>query len=118
GGLAWVLDGDPSQDELVWGITAVVVAVMALLLLAALVAVHRARGEASESRAEAEHQLDRATALDEQLARQNERERIARDLQDGLGHRLSTIALAAGAFESEAKAVATDARLEDWARAL
>ena len=34
------------------------------------------------------------------MTRQAERERIARDLHDGLGHRLSSMALAAGAFES------------------
>lgn len=114
-GLAWFFGRDPSGDGVGWNIATAIVAALSLGLLAGLVAYRRARDEASLNRAEAEQQHQRADALDEQLARQAERERIARDLHDGLGHRLSSMALAAGAFEAQAAAAPIDPALAQWA---
>lgn len=114
GALAWILGNEP--DGPAWNIGAAVFAVVSLGLVAGLVALHRARTDASASRARAEKELHRADALDQQVARQAERERIARDLHDGLGHRLSSVALAAGAFEAQAAAATVDPALAEWAR--
>ncbi|MEZ3161382.1 histidine kinase [Microbacterium sp. BWT-B31] len=116
GALAWTFASDTSADEAHWHIATVVVAVLSLATVAGLVAYRRARVEASAQRVQAEHEHQRAEALDAQLARQSERERIARDLHDGLGHRLSSMALAAGAFESQAAAAPVDPALAEWAR--
>ncbi|MBD3941244.1 hypothetical protein IF188_05965 [Microbacterium sp. NEAU-LLC] len=114
--LAWLLGMDPIGADPAWIGGAMVMALLSLGLVAGLVAYRRARDEASISRVEAEQQHERADALDEQLARQAERERIARDLHDGLGHRLSSMALAAGAFESQAAAAHGGPALAEWAR--
>lgn len=115
--LAWTFASDPVGDGPGWAAATFVVAVLSLGLLAALVAYRHARVEAAESRDRAAYQHERADALDEQLARQAERERIAQDLHDGLGHRLSSMALAAGAFEAQAVAAPTgDPALAEWAR--
>lgn len=118
GALAWTL-GDESyeQQQLTANIASAVIAVCSLALVAGLVAYRRARAEASASRERAEQAHERADALDAEVARQAERERIARDLHDGLGHRLSSVALAAGAFEAQAAAT-VDPELTEWARVL
>lgn len=117
GALAWTLESatyDEGQSS--GNIGAAVIAVLSIALVAGLVAYRRARVEASVSRIRAERASERAEELDAQLARQAERERIARDLHDGLGHRLSSMALAAGAFESQAAAAPVDPQLAEWAR--
>ena len=116
GALAWMFGTDPVGTDPVWAAGAAIVALLSLGLVAGLVAYRRARDEASTNRVEAEQQHERADALDQQVARQAERERIARDLHDGLGHRLSSMALAAGAFESQAAAAPVDPALAEWAR--
>jgi len=116
--LAWLLGMDPVGTDPVWVIAPAIIALLSLGLVAALVAYRRARDEASTQRVEAAQQHERADALDQQVTRQAERERIARDLHDGLGHRLSSVALAAGAFESQAAAAPGDPALAEWARVL
>ncbi|GAA5210874.1 sensor histidine kinase [Microbacterium kyungheense] len=115
---AWLVGSDPTGTDPVWSIAAAIAALLSLGLVAALVAYRRARDEASTQRVEAAQQHERADALDQQVTRQAERERIARDLHDGLGHRLSSVALAAGAFESQAAAAPGDPALAEWARVL
>ncbi|MDW4574307.1 histidine kinase [Microbacterium sp. M3] len=116
GALAWTFDNAPYTDASpVWNVAAAVIAVLSLGLVAGLVAYRRARIEASVSRVRADFEHERADALDMQVARQAERERIARDLHDGLGHRLSSVALAAGAFEAQA-GTTVDPALTEWAR--
>src|SRR5699024_6535276 len=44
-------------------------------------------------------QTERSEALTEQLARQSERQMLARELHDTLSHRLSVISLQSGALE-------------------
>jgi signal transduction histidine kinase len=114
--LPWLFARDVIGSDPAWNIASITVAVLSLGLVAALVAYRRARTEASLSRVRVEQLHQRADALGEQLARQSERESIARDLHDGLGHRLSSMALAAGAFESQAAAAPIDPALVEWAR--
>lgn len=72
------------------------------------------RGRRSERRAEGRVALaeKRSTHLGGQLARQNERARIAREVHDVLGHELSLLSLHAGALEVNA----TDTGLAESAR--
>lgn len=114
--LPWLLDEDPVADETQWVLARGILAVLSLGLLSAIVVVRGTRAEASRSKLQAQAQHERADALDAALARQAERERIARDLHDGLGHRLSTLALAAGAFEAQVATAPVDPHLAEWAR--
>ncbi|HEU5222058.1 MAG TPA: histidine kinase [Candidatus Lumbricidophila sp.] len=118
GALAWMLGNETSATaQPVWHLATVIFAVLSLGLVAGLVAYQRARTEASTNQQRADREAQRAGELGEQVERQAERERIARDLHDGLGHRLSSVALAAGAFEAHAAGTA-DPMLTDWAKAL
>lgn len=68
--------------------------------LGLLVRAHR-DARASESAVEAEREV--AGRLGDELARQQERQRIAREVHDVLGHRLSLLTLHAGALEANAR---------------
>jgi signal transduction histidine kinase len=114
--LPWYFELDPVADEAQWVVARVILAVLSIGVLAALVVVRGTREEASRSKLQAQAQHERADALDAALARQTERERIARDLHDGLGHRLSTLALAAGAFEAQVADTPVEPHLAEWAR--
>lgn len=81
-----------------------IIAVLALALVAGLVAFRGASADAQRSKAVAATEHRRAEDLGDQVARQAERERIARDLHDGLGHRLSSAALTLGVLEAQASA--------------
>lgn len=118
GALAWMFDNQTSDPEGIgWALAPWVIAVVALAGLGGLMAYQRTRADAELSRRRADHAVARADALGEELARQAERERIARDLHDGLGHRLSTAALSASAFEAQvAAAPGVDPTLAQWAR--
>lgn len=115
--LLWLFDSrgtDP--DGVGWVLAPWIIALIALGGVAGAVAYQRTRHEAEASKRRAEREHARADALDEQLARQAERERIARDLHDGLGHRLSTAALSASAFEAQVAAdPAVNPALAAWA---
>ena len=63
----------------------------------------RARREAVVSAQQASAERVTTERLGDQLARQQERERIAREVHDVLGHRLSLVNLHAGAVESHAR---------------
>lgn len=113
---AWLFGQDAIGSDPGWIVASLAIAVLSLGLVGALAAYRRARAEASVSRVRVEQLHEHADALGEQVARQAERERIARDLHDGLGHRLSSMALAAGAFESQVAAAPIDPELANWAR--
>lgn len=119
GAVPWLFGPQADGSAVGWMIAPWIIALLALATVAGLVVHQRTRqvAEANRTRAEREHQ--RADALGEQVARQAERERIARDLHDGLGHRLASAALSASAFEAKAAAQPSlDPALVDWARAV
>lgn len=118
GALAWIFASEtPENAQPIWHLAELVFALLSLAVVAGLVAYGRMRAEASTSKQRADREAQRAGELGEQVARQIEREQIARDLHDGLGHRLSSVALAAGAFETRAADTA-DPELVDWAKLL
>ena len=116
--LPWLFSADGgSPGGPAWDIARWVIAALALCAVGGLVVHQRTRAEAAANRVRAAREHERADALGEQLARQAERERIARDLHDGLGYRLSTAALSASAFEAQVAAdPAIDPSLAGWAR--
>lgn len=73
----------------------------------------RAHREAAVSAGQVSAAEQMTVRLDDQLARQRERERIGREVHDVLGHRLSLLNLHAGALEAHAPA---DGPLRDSAR--
>ncbi len=103
GALAWFsttrLD---AQYEPGWVVAPFICAVVSLGIATVVALLSRARQQArrSDERAGIEHR--RADALAEQMVRQAERERIARDMHDALAHRLSVVSLHAGALEARA----------------
>lgn len=101
-----------AQYEPAWIVASLVLAVLSLGAAAAVVflARFRARAQRSDERAVEEHL--RADALSEQMVRQAERDRIARDMHDALAHRLSVVSLHAGALE----AASTDGAAGEMAR--
>jgi len=114
--LAWTFADGTAYDPVAGNLAVVALAALSCGLVAGLVAYRRARIDASASRVRAQREHERADALHGEVARQAERERIARDLHDGLGHRLSSVALAAGAFEAQATDATVDPALTEWAR--
>ncbi|KQZ11966.1 hypothetical protein ASD19_01530 [Microbacterium sp. Root53] len=118
--LPWLFGARTSDPGAVgWTVAPWLLALVSLAALAGLVALQRSRRTADAHRARAEREHRRAETLDEKLARQAERERIARDLHDGLGHRLASAALSASAFEAQVSANPTiDPSLGEWARAV
>ncbi|MGF2949174.1 sensor histidine kinase [Microbacterium alcoholitolerans] len=98
--LPWLFAPHPdAQYEPIWIAASFIWAALSLAAAAGVVIVSRsrARAERSDERAAAEHR--RADELTEQMVRQAERERIARDMHDALAHRLSVVSLHAGALE-------------------
>lgn len=93
-----------SQYEPAWIIASFIWATLALGATAALLHYSRTRARAVHSDVRAEQEHRRADALTEQMVRQAERERIARDMHDALAHRLSVVSLHAGALEAAASA--------------
>lgn len=92
---------DPSMP---WPVPAVVTAALLGLAVGAA-ALTRARAELAETVNEVDAERQHVSVLTDQLSRQAERERIAREIHDGLGHRLSLLSVHAGALQ----AVATEA---------
>ncbi|GAA4284043.1 hypothetical protein GCM10022261_15740 [Brevibacterium daeguense] len=80
----------------------VVVALIALTAAGGLAALARSRAENSRSRRHIAAEQRRSDSLSEELARQTERDRLAREIHDALAHRLSVISLQSGALEMAA----------------
>lgn len=109
--------GPPGRDMLQdMSISPVAVAVVILLGLGVSIGLGllvRARREAARASNEASVHKQTTGRLGEEVARRQERERIAREVHDALGHRLSLLNLHAGALEANAGA---DSRLEQSAQ--
>lgn len=95
----------PSSDERgeFTAVLTIAFAVLALLTLFGLTALARSRRERDHERERADAEHGRAEALGEEIVRQTERERLARDIHDALAHRLSVISLQSGALEEAAR---------------
>lgn len=101
--LPWYfMQSSTAQYEPVWVVVSFASAVVSLGMSAAAVLYGRVRARADRSEARVAEEVRRADALTEQMVRQAERERIARDMHDALAHRLSVVSLHAGALEAAA----------------
>lgn len=101
GALPWYFTSrSDAQFEGAWIVTSFVWAVLSFGIASGLVLLMRTRSRAAQSAVRAETEHRRADALTEQMVRQAERERIARDMHDALAHRLSVVSLHAGALEA------------------
>jgi signal transduction histidine kinase len=80
-----------------------------LMVAALLTAVPLVVGILRGTRAELREREQREAALREEVTRQEERSRIAHEMHDVLGHRLSLLSLQAGALEVTAAETAGDA---------
>jgi len=105
GSLSWYFTTRAdAQFESSWIIAAVGCAVLSFGTTVGIVLLSRTQAKALQSVARAEREHHRADLLTEQMVRQAERERIARDMHDALAHRLSVVSLHAGALEAAAAA--------------
>ncbi len=104
----------PPGSTFPWPLTIAIPIVLVGLCLGGAVLL---RGRRQLARRTAAHDLatDRIRVLDEAVARQTERERIAREIHDALGHRLSLLNLHAGALEM---AAGDNPRLQQSARVI
>ncbi len=112
---AW-LGPQPSDLAADWPLSWVEVVVIVLLGLGVSIGsglVVRWRREAGSARQVAQAERDVAGRLGDEVARRQERERIAREVHDAMGHRLSLLNLHAGALEANAP---DDPRLEQSAQ--
>ncbi|RRD29160.1 sensor histidine kinase [Actinomyces bowdenii] len=111
------VDGDPVRGEIGWSaqLVATVLIVSIPLIVGTVLAARRGEAQAAAQvadaraqRARAEHEAAQATrtteALMDQVELREERERIAHEVHDGLGHRLSLLAMQAGLLERSADA--------------
>lgn len=109
------IDGDPSYTPLVSG----VIAVTSLGVTGALTMLMSTRRLADGQRARAEAAHSHADQLGAELARQEERSQIAREIHDGLTNRLALVSMMGGNVERavrhgdpEAAALASDLKSE------
>lgn len=104
GVLARGLAGDSGPaDPAALAAFVIVIAVGSLLVTFGATVILRSRRESDAQRARADIAQDRAEALGEEVVRQAERERLARDIHDALAHRLSVISLQSGALEQASR---------------
>ncbi len=96
--LCGAADGEPIRW---WVVT--VIAVVLLTVTVAIALVMRSRTDLRHSRRKQVDADQRADRLGETLARQQERDRLAREVHDALGHRLSLLSIHAGALEMAAR---------------
>lgn len=101
-----------AEVTLGWWVAPLFIALGVTVAVGAGLAV-RARREAALSAGQVTAAAKRTERLDDQLARQRERERIGREVHDVLGHRLSLLNLHAGALEAHAP---PDGQLRESAR--
>ncbi|KNX38557.1 hypothetical protein VV01_17645 [Luteipulveratus halotolerans] len=92
---------ETARDPLPWW----AVAIISALVVAATVGIAltiRARREVATYAERGAAQAERLDAMQDDLARKVERERLAQEVHDALGHRLSLLSLHAGALEVNA----------------
>lgn len=77
--------------------------IITAVVMAAFIGIGWLRRELSQSRASGEGHRVVAAELSDEVARQAERERIAREVHDVIGHRLSLLSIHAGALEAQTR---------------
>ncbi|GAA2471372.1 histidine kinase [Terrabacter carboxydivorans] len=89
-----------------------VVVVLTLVLVALFVGIGawlRTRAQLKTAAVVVAEEREVVSSLADQVSRQAERERLAREIHDGLGHNLSILSVHAGALQAMADASATEA---------
>ncbi|GAB3581227.1 sensor histidine kinase [Calidifontibacter terrae] len=104
----------PAGSTFPWAVALAIPIVLVAICLGGAVLL-RGRRQLATSTVAHDLATDRIRVLDETVARQAERERIAREIHDALGHRLSLLNLHAGALEL---AAADNPRLQKSARVI
>lgn len=98
----WVLfagDQEAVMGSFAWWVPVVITAVVVALFAG----IGGLRRELSRSQATGEGHRVVATRLADEVVRQGERERIAREVHDVIGHRLSLLSIHAGALEAHTR---------------
>ncbi len=91
----------PAHPQIAWPVPVVVTAALVGVSVGAAAWTHT-RTQLAETVSEVDAERRHVVDLTEQLSRQAERERIAREIHDGLGHRLSLLSVHAGALQAVA----------------
>ncbi|NHN57109.1 hypothetical protein G9U51_15165 [Calidifontibacter sp. DB0510] len=102
----------PAGQSFPWWLQVVIVAIL-IAATAALAQLGRSRIALQHSEARVDAATAKLDRMGEQMARQQERERLAQEVHDVLGHRLSLLSIHAGALEVAASQ--TDPRLAESA---
>ncbi|MDO5534054.1 MAG: histidine kinase [Propionibacteriaceae bacterium] len=100
-----------TEDMVVSPGAIVILAVLGPVLAVGLGLLIRARGDAESAQVEVQAERAASERLGDEVARRAERERVAREVHDAMGHRLSLLNLHAGAMEANA----TDPRMAESA---
>ncbi len=87
------------REALPWHTEAVLTAILMAIVLS-ISALTRAQGRIHRVERRAQHTLEANTSLNQQIARFEERERIARELHDSLGSKLAAISMLSGAMRT------------------
>ncbi|MDO5498653.1 MAG: histidine kinase [Propionibacteriaceae bacterium] len=103
---------DPAEHVVAHPAAVVLFIVVGLGLAIGAGLLMRARREASSAQDEVSEQRATSDRLGDEAARRQERERIAREVHDAMGHRLSLLNLHAGAMEANT----TDPKMAESAR--
>lgn len=104
---------DPAEPATIEPYAVAVIILVGLGMAVGAGLLTRARREAAAANRQVLVERQTSDRLGDEVARRQERERIAREVHDAMGHRLSLLSLHAGALEANA---AGDARLEESAR--
>lgn len=91
---------DPAQNASFTVVELVIVIVVGLAVSIGAGMLVRSRREAASATNAVEAERATSGQLGDELARRDERERIAREVHDAMGHRLSLLSLYAGALEA------------------
>lgn len=103
-GSLFAADGEP-----VGWLVVVVLTVVLVALFAGIGAWLRTRAQLRTAAVVVAEEREVVSSLTDQVSRQAERERLAREIHDGLGHNLSILSVHAGALQAMADASAVEA---------
>lgn len=92
--------GDPARDASLTVFEIITAIVLGLAISIGAGMLVRSRREAATASSAVEAERATSGQLGDELARRDERERIAREVHDAMGHRLSLLSLYAGALEA------------------